>query len=200
MDRIIIASRNKGKLKEFKQLFQQEGISVLSLDDLDESIPEIEETGETFHENAKLKAEAVAAIVNEPVIADDSGLVVDALNGRPGVYSARYAGEPKDDVKNIEKVLNELKGVIDSERTARFIAVLALARPGKETIFFEGICEGTIAQEARGKNGFGYDPVFIPNQYNVTMAQLTEDEKNKISHRFHALQKLKNWLNSNHMS
>lgn len=198
MKRIIIASRNKGKIKEFKQLFNAEGIEVLSLDDLKESIPEIEETGQTFHENAKLKAEAVASIVNEPVIADDSGLIVDALDNRPGVFSARYAGEPTDDVKNYEKVLQELADVDESKRTARFVAVLALARPGEETIYFEGACEGKIALEPKGEHGFGYDPIFIPNQYNLTMAQLSEEEKNKISHRFHALQQLKQWFRTNH--
>lgn len=197
VERIIIASRNKGKINEFKKLFEKEGVTVLSLDDLDMTIPEIEETGATFHENAKIKAETVASIVNEPVIADDSGLVVDALNGRPGVYSARYAGEPTDDVKNYEKVLDELEAVEEKNRTARFVAVLALSRPGEETLFFEGKCEGKIAYEPKGKHGFGYDPIFIPDGYDVTMAQLTGDEKNKISHRFHALERLKKWLTKN---
>lgn len=197
VERIIIASRNKGKINEFKKLFEKEGVTVLSLDDLDMTIPEIEETGATFHENAKIKAETVASIVNEPVIADDSGLVVDALNGRPGVYSARYAGEPTDDVKNYEKVLDELEAVEEKNRTARFVAVLALSRPGEETLFFEGICEGKIAYEPKGEHGFGYDPIFIPDGYDVTMAQLTGDEKNKISHRFHALERLKKWLTKN---
>src|SRR5690606_14159086 len=193
-------SRNKGKINEFKKLFEKEGVTVLSLDDLDMTIPEIEETGATFHENAKIKAETVASIVNEPVIADDSGLVVDALNGRPGVYSARYAGEPTDDVKNYEKVLDELEAVEEKNRTARFVAVLALSRPGEETLFFEGKCEGKIAYEPKGEHGFGYDPIFIPDGYDVTMAQLTGDEKNKISHRFHALERLKKWLTNNNNS
>lgn len=197
VERIIIASRNKGKINEFKKLFEKEGVTVISLDDLDMTIPEIEETGATFHENAKIKAETVASIVNEPVIADDSGLVVDALNGRPGVYSARYAGEPTDDVKNYEKVLDELEAVEEKNRTARFVAVLALSRPGEETLFFEGKCEGKIAYEPKGEHGFGYDPIFIPDGYDVTMAQLTGDEKNKISHRFHALERLKKWLTKN---
>lgn len=197
VERIIIASRNKGKINEFKKLFEKEGVTVLSLDDLDMTIPEIEETGATFHENAKIKAETVASIVNEPVIADDSGLVVDALNGRPGVYSARYAGEPTDDVKNYEKVLDELEAVEEKNRTARFVSVLALSRPGEETLFFEGKCEGKIAYEPKGEHGFGYDPIFIPDGYDVTMAQLTGDEKNKISHRFHALERLKKWLTNN---
>lgn len=197
MEQIIIASRNKGKLKEFKQLFKEEDIKVLSLDDLQETIPEIEETGQTFHENAQLKAEAVASIVKKPVIADDSGLIVDALDGEPGVFSARYAGEPTDDVKNYEKLLEKLQGVAKEDRTARFVAVLALARPGEDTLYFEGVCEGTIAKEPKGEHGFGYDPIFIPKQFNVTLAELMEEEKNKISHRFHALQRLKQWLQTN---
>lgn len=197
MKKIIIASNNKGKITEFKQLFGQKNIEVLSLADLTLEIEDIEETGETFHENAQLKAETVARMINAPVIADDSGLVVDALDGRPGVYSARYAGEPTDDVKNYEKLLTEMNSINTGERTARFVAVLALARPGAETVFFEGSCEGIIAVEPKGKFGFGYDPVFIPNGYEVTMAQLDQAEKNKISHRFHALKKLNNWLQFN---
>lgn len=197
MKKIIIASNNKGKITEFKQLFGRKNIEVLSLADLTLEIEDIEETGETFHENAQLKAETVARMINAPVIADDSGLVVDALDGRPGVYSARYAGEPTDDVKNYEKLLTEMNSINTGERTARFVAVLALARPGAETVFFEGSCEGIIAVEPKGKFGFGYDPVFIPNGYEVTMAQLDQAEKNKISHRFHALKKLNNWLQFN---
>lgn len=196
MKQIIIATRNKGKMKEFKTMLEAEGISVLSLDDINVTIPEIEETGSTFLENAQIKAEAVASIIDGPVIADDSGLVVDALDGRPGIYSARYAGEPADDVQNYEKVLHELTSFSGDERSARFVAVLALARPRYETIFFEGYCEGKIASEPIGDFGFGYDPIFIPNGYSVTMAELTEVEKNRISHRYHALKKLKKWLKS----
>lgn len=199
MKNIVIASNNKGKIAEFKQLFRRDHIEVLSLDDLTTKIGDIEETGDTFKENAQIKAETVSQIIDAPVIADDSGLVVDALNGAPGVYSARYAGEPTNDVKNYEKLLNELKNVFTANRTARFIAVLALARPGAETIFFEGYCEGTISFEARGEFGFGYDPIFIPNGYELTMAQLDQAEKNKISHRFHALKKLNEWLQSNNL-
>ncbi len=194
MKQIVIASRNKGKIKEFRSLFQPLQIEVLSLDDLGESVPEIEETGSTFAENAQIKAETVAQLLKKPVIADDSGLVVDALDGRPGVYSARYAGEPTDDIKNYEKVLQEMKDLATIDRSARFVAVLALARPNKETLFFQGTCEGKIAFKPEGSYGFGYDPIFIPDGYDRTMAQLTEEEKNAISHRGKALQKLETYL------
>lgn len=194
MKEIVIATRNQGKISEFRSLFKQERINLLSLSDLTVEINEIEETGDTFYENAKIKAETVANIINQPVIADDSGLVVDSLDGRPGVYSARYAGEPTDDVKNYEKILHEMELVDKINRTARFVAVLALARPNKETIYFAGSCEGEITYEPQGDFGFGYDPIFMPKGYDRTMAQLTEQEKNKISHRYVALQKLKNWL------
>lgn len=198
MKEIVIASRNKGKIKEFKQIFEATDVQILSLDDFKgETFPEVEETGSTFFENAKLKAEAFVKIVNKPVIADDSGLVIEALDGRPGVYSARYAGIDATDEENYEKALLELQSVQPNERSARFIAVLALARPGFETIYFEGSCEGTIAMEPHGENGFGYDPIFIPSRYDKTMAQLTSEEKNRISHRFHALQQLKQWLEIN---
>lgn len=194
MKEMVIATKNKGKVKEFEALFERYGIKITSLLDINEPIPDIEETGTTFKENARLKAEGIAKVLNVPVVADDSGLAVDALEGRPGVYSARYAGEPTDDMKNYEKLLDELKDVPDTERTARFICVLALAIPGKETIFTEGTCEGTIAQEPKGTNGFGYDPVFIPEGYDCTMAQLEQSEKNRISHRYHALLQLEEWL------
>src|SRR5699024_7557634 len=174
MKKIIIASGNKGKIAEFKALFEEENIKIMSLADLPVEIPEIEETGETFHENAQIKAETVAKIMNLPVIADDSGLVVEALNGAPGVYSARYAGEPVNDHNNNEKLLNAMKHLKESERAACFVAVLALARPGEKTIYFEGHCEGEIALEAVGGFGFGYDPVFIPKGYNKTMAQIPQ--------------------------
>ncbi|HZW67811.1 MAG TPA: XTP/dITP diphosphatase [Pseudogracilibacillus sp.] len=197
MKKIIIASGNKGKIAEFKALFEKENIKILSLADLPVEIPEIEETGVTFHENAQIKAETVAKTLNLPVIADDSGLVVDALDGEPGVYSARYAGEPVNDHNNNEKLLNAMNHLKESERSARFVAVLALARPGEKTIYFEGHCEGKIALQAAGEFGFGYDPIFIPKGYSKTMAQLPQEEKNSISHRYHALQEVNKWLQSN---
>lgn len=190
MDNILIATRNKGKVKEFKALFNKYKIKVYSLHDLREAIPEVKETGDTFKENARLKAEEIAQLLNRPVIADDSGLVIDALDGRPGVYSARYAHDQATDNENNEKVLTELKHIEMSDRTARFVAVLAFAIPNKETVFTDGVCEGKIITSPKGTNGFGYDPIFVPDGYDMTLAELTNDEKNKISHRSHALKAL----------
>ena len=194
MKEIIIATKNEGKVKEFKQLFDQYGIQVKSLKDLDTELPDVEETGATFQENARLKAEQISAMIEKPVLADDSGLVIDVLGGKPGVYSARYAGEPTNDLLNYEKVLKEMKDVPEKKRSARFICVLAMAIPGEKTIFKEGACEGVITTEPKGENGFGYDPIFIPNGYNKTMAELDQNVKNKISHRFNALIQLETWL------
>ncbi len=194
MRKIIIATHNKGKAVEFKSLFTKYNIEAISLLDLAKTLPDIEETGETFAENAALKAEGIASIIKKPVLADDSGLIIDALDGRPGIYSARYAGEAKNDEANINKVLTELKGVQEDKRTARFICVLALAQPGKKTIFKTGYCEGVIGLSTVGTNGFGYDPIFIPKNYNRTMAELTMAEKGQISHRNQAMLQLEAWL------
>ncbi|SHG86488.1 XTP/dITP diphosphatase [Ornithinibacillus halophilus] len=194
MKEIMIATKNKGKAKEFKAFFSKYGIEAKSLLDLDEPIDDIEETGSTFEENAAIKAEEISNLLNIPVLSDDSGLEIDFLEGRPGIFSARYAGEPKDDRKNYEKVLEELKDVPDHERTARFVCVLAIATPGEKTVFRKGYCEGKIGLEPRGENGFGYDPIFIPKGYEKTMAQLSPDEKSKISHRSNAIVQLEDWL------
>lgn len=194
MKEILIATRNAGKAEEFKTLFDRYGIKAVSLLDKDEELPDIEETGSTFEENAALKSEGICKILNIPVLADDSGLIIDALDGRPGIYSARYAGEPKDDKKNIHKVLQELVNVPEEERTARFVCVLSVSIPGKPTLYKKGICEGTIGTEEIGNHGFGYDPIFIPNGYKQTMAELTPDEKNKISHRSNAISQLEDWI------
>jgi XTP/dITP diphosphohydrolase len=195
MKEVIIATKNPGKAREFEHIFAPRGIDVKTLLDYPE-IEDVEETGTTFEENATLKAEAVSKRLNKMVIGDDSGLIVDALEGRPGIYSARYAGEPKDDQKNLEKVLDELKGVSEEDRTARFYCALAVAVPGKETITVSGTCEGQILEEQRGSNGFGYDPVFYVPDKNRAMAELTSDEKNNISHRANALKKLDGILDS----
>ncbi|MFC4403938.1 XTP/dITP diphosphatase [Gracilibacillus xinjiangensis] len=194
MKEIIIATKNRGKMKDFEALFTPLNIKVTSLLDLPEDIEDIEETGTTFEENAAIKAEAICEKFGIAVIADDSGLEVDALNGEPGVYSARYAGEKKDDQANLQKVLAELKGVPDHKRTARFVCVLAVAQPGEKTVFKRGECEGTIGQEPIGENGFGYDPIFFPIGSDHTMAEMSPAEKNKISHRRKALDQLINWL------
>ncbi|MCF6138135.1 XTP/dITP diphosphatase [Pseudalkalibacillus berkeleyi] len=190
MNEIIIASHNEGKVKEFRSMLKQFDVSVVSLRDLDFH-DEIEETGSTFEENASIKAETISAHFHQPVIADDSGLVIDALDGRPGVFSARYAGEDKNDDANMDKVLYELKSVHESERTAQFVSVLAIAIPGKETTIVKGTCEGIISQEKIGEHGFGYDPVFYVPSLKKTMAQLEPSQKNQISHRANALKKLR---------
>ncbi|WP_040207744.1 XTP/dITP diphosphatase [Neobacillus jeddahensis] len=189
MKEVIIATKNSGKAREFEHIFASRGIEVRTLLDYPE-IPEVEETGSTFEENAILKAEAVARALNKMVIGDDSGLIVDALEGRPGIYSARYAGEPKNDQKNTDKVLSELAGVPVEKRAARFYCALAVAIPGQETRTVSGTCEGLILEERHGTNGFGYDPVFYVPEKGMAMAELSSDEKNKISHRAHALVKL----------
>jgi XTP/dITP diphosphohydrolase len=196
MKEVIIATKNPGKAREFEHTFAPRGIAVKTLLDYPE-IEDVEETGSSFEENAALKAESVSQQLTKTVIGDDSGLIVDALDGRPGIYSARYAGEePKSDQKNLEKVLLELQGVPKDERTARFYCALAVAVPGKETITVSGICEGRILEEQRGTNGFGYDPVFYLPEKGCTMAELSSDEKNKISHRANALIKLEGILDS----
>lgn len=189
MKTVIIATKNKGKAKEFESLFSAKGYEVKTLLDVPDA-PDVEETGSTFEENAILKAEAIAHQLGHFVIADDSGLIVDALDGRPGVYSARYAGESKSDEANTKKVLQELEGVPEAERTARFYCALALASPNQETITVSGTMEGLITELPSGTNGFGYDPVFFVKEQGKTNAELTKEEKNQISHRAHALKAL----------
>lgn len=188
MKTIVIATKNVGKAKEFEQMLQPLGYEVKTLVDYSE-IEDIEETGQTFAENATIKAETLSKILGIPVIADDSGLVVEALNGEPGVYSARYAGEPKSDKANYELLLKNCENITD--RTAYFCCVLAVAVPNQPTRTVEGRCYGEIASEPSGTNGFGYDPVFYVPSEKCTMANLSKDEKNKISHRGAAIEKLK---------
>lgn len=191
MTEIIIATKNSGKAREFLQLFTNKNVKVSTLLDYPDLL-EVAETGKTFEENAILKAEAIANQLGKVVIADDSGLIVDALEGRPGIYSARYAGDEKDDEKNIDRVLLELEGVREEERTARFYCALAVAAPNKQTITVIGTCEGTILSERRGTNGFGYDSIFYVTKKGKSMAELSAQEKNVISHRAVALQNLTN--------
>jgi len=190
---IIVATKNKGKAKEFERMFSRYTIAVKTLVDVPE-IPDIEETGETFEENAVIKAEAIAKKTNSFVVADDSGLVIDALDGRPGVYSARYAGEEKSDEANIDKVLSELEGIEEEKRTARFYCALALAGPDFETITVNGACEGIILNERHGAGGFGYDPIFFVPSEGQTMAEMPSEKKNEISHRAAAMKKLEPYI------
>ncbi|EPD54251.1 RdgB/HAM1 family non-canonical purine NTP pyrophosphatase [Paenisporosarcina sp. HGH0030] len=189
MKQVIIATKNKGKAKDFEAIFNPYGFEVLTLHDVANDM-DIEETGTTFEENAVLKAEALAERLQTFVIADDSGLAIDALNGAPGVYSARYAGEEKSDDANMQKVLTELKDVVDEERTARFCCAIALAGPNMETKTAFGTCEGVIAHEKMGTNGFGYDPIFFVPTLGKMMAELLPSEKAAISHRGNAIKKI----------
>lgn len=188
MKQVVIATKNKGKAKDFEAIFAPLGYEVLTLFDVAPDM-EIEETGTTFEENAILKAEAVAKRLNTFVIADDSGLQIDALNGEPGVYSARYAGD-HDDEANIIKALKNLEDVPEEKRTARFCCCLAITGPVHKTETVFGTCEGVILTEKRGDNGFGYDPIFYVPSMERTMAQMTAEEKGSISHRGNAIRKL----------
>lgn len=193
MKEVIIATQNIGKAKEFEHIFDQYQIQVKSLRDLNDPIDIIED-GETFEENALIKAKAIASKYHALVIADDSGLVVDVLNGRPGVYSARYAGEGRDDQANIDKVLSELEGVESKNRTARFVCALALVTPDGKEYVVRGECEGQILTECRGHEGFGYDPIFYLPSLEKTMAEIPKSEKNVLSHRAEAFKKLQQVL------
>ncbi len=195
MNEILIATKNQGKVREFRDLLGQMGFRVTSLLDIKDAVDVVED-GATFQENARKKAETISRLFDIPTVADDSGLIVDALNGRPGVYSARYAGEGKSDLANLEKVLDELQGVPKGQRTARFHCSLALAIPGKDTVVVDGICEGIITEEPVGEHGFGYDPIMFIPSLNKTMAELTKQEKNQISHRSAALTKLAKYIST----
>ncbi|MFQ5736435.1 MAG: XTP/dITP diphosphatase [Thermodesulfobacteriota bacterium] len=193
MDRLVLATRNAGKIREIRRLLEGTGIDVLTLDD----VPAMElppETGDTFKENALAKARFVARSTGIAALADDSGLEVDFLGGRPGVRSARYAGQDATDEENYRKLLRELDGVPAEKRGARFRAVVALVLPDGTEAAFDGLFEGVIAEAPAGCGGFGYDPVFFVPSEGRTSAELTADEKNSISHRSKALAKLKAWL------
>lgn len=190
MKKVIIATKNKGKAKDFEAIFNPFGFEVLTLHDVADDM-DVEETGTTFEENAILKAEALAERLQTIVIADDSGLAIDTLNGAPGVYSARYAGEEKSDDANMAKVLTELADVGDDKRTARFCCAIALAGPDMETKTAFGTCEGVIAREKKGTNGFGYDPIFFVPSLGKMMAELGPSEKAAISHRGNAIKQIK---------
>lgn len=186
MRRLVIATRNRGKLEEIREILSELNISVESLSDYP-CIGEIEETGETFIENALEKAIAVAKHTRQVALADDSGLVVDALGGAPGVMSARYAGPGASDSEKYRKLLSAMDDVPDGQRTARFICVVAIATPEGHTWTAEGSVEGAITREPRGSGGFGYDPVFLVPELGLTFAQIDTKTKNNMSHRARAL-------------
>lgn len=188
---LIIATGNPGKLKEFKELLSPLGIRMYAKHDF-EHFPDPEETGATLEENALIKARAVYEAFGIPALADDTGLEVDALNGQPGVFSARYSGAHATSETNISKLLQELAGT--AHRNAQFRTVLALYPMQEEAVFFSGVCKGTITFEKRGSSGFGYDPVFIPMGFEQTFAEMSAAQKNTISHRAQALSKFSDWL------
>ena len=185
MEKLVVASGNKNKVKEIKALLGDR-YEVVSMKEIGLDF-DIEENGETFEENAYIKAKAVYDVCKSAVVADDSGLLVDALDGEPGVYSARYAGEPCDDRKNNEKLLTKLKGV--TNRSARFVSAVVLYDGVKKFTGY-GTVEGRIIDEYRGTNGFGYDPLFLVTELNKTFGETTDEEKNLVSHRARALKDL----------
>ncbi len=185
--KLVLASNNKHKIAEIHSILEKNNLcaEILSLSDIGYT-DEIVEDGTSFEENAMIKAKAVAAL-GYIGIADDSGLSVDALDGAPGIYSARYAGEPCDHQKNNEKLLQALSGLIAEKRSAAFVSVIACVTPSGASFTVRGECRGEILTDYRGSGGFGYDPLFRPNGYDITFAELSFDEKNTISHRAKAL-------------
>jgi len=184
---LVLATRNRGKIEEFKTLFSGFPIDIKSLNDFGPT-PEPSEDGKTFEDNAYKKAHFTARVLGFPALADDSGLVVEALGGQPGVFSARYAGAGAGDEANIRKLLKSMEGV--RERRAAFECVIVIAVPRGPALVYSGRCEGEIAGDPRGKNGFGYDPVFFYKPLGKTFAELSQMEKNRVSHRGIAMAKL----------
>lgn len=185
--RLIVASHNLHKIREIKELTSHLNLEVVGLTEMGD-FPPVVEDGDTFRDNAEKKAVEIANLTREYVLADDSGLEVDALNGAPGVHSARFAGEPSCDQRNNELLLKKLAGLPLAERGAQFRCLMAFAVPGGKVEFSEGICRGVIIFEPRGTHGFGYDPLFLVPEYGLTFAELTSEAKNTISHRSLAMQ------------
>ena len=187
MKKIIVATGNEGKMDEIRQILQGENIQFVSLKDENLQDVEIIENGSTFEENAIIKARTISDLTGQMVLADDSGLEVDYLHGEPGIYSARYLGEDTSyDIKN-NHIIDLLAGVPDDQRTARFVCVIACAFPDGRTITVRGVIEGRIGYEQKGENGFGYDPIFYVPEFGCTTAELSSEDKNKVSHRGKAL-------------
>lgn len=200
-DTILIATKNEGKTKEFRQMFASLGIAVENLNDYPD-LPDVAETGTTFEENARLKAETIAELTGRMVLADDSGLKVDVLGGLPGVWSARFSGPDATDAKNNAKLLHELAMVFDlKNRSAQFHSTLVVAKPDKESLVVDADWHGYIGFDVKGEGGFGYDPLFLVGETGRSAAELSAEEKNAISHRGLALQKLMKefptWLATN---
>lgn len=193
MLRLVVATRNAGKLKEIRRLLELRGIEILGLENFP-AAPDVVEDGETFAANALKKAQAIAQFTGLPCLADDSGLVVDALHGRPGVHSARFSGVDADDRSNNRKLLDEMAAVPASRRQASFCCLMALCIPGQPPRLFEGRVNGLILEREQGDEGFGYDPLFWLPEHNCTMAELPLDTKNLISHRGQALRQVADFL------
>ena len=190
MTKIVFATGNQGKLREVKKILADLNVDIVSMKEEGIQI-DVDENGTTFAENAQIKATAIGAHTDAIVLADDSGLVIDALNGEPGIYSARYLGEDTSyRIKN-QNLIDRLEGVPDEKRTAHFVCAIAAALPDGTVLHTEGTIEGIIGYEERGENGFGYDPIFYVPKLGKTTAELTDDEKNAISHRGSAVEKMK---------
>lgn len=190
---LVLATRNRGKVEEIRSLLENFPVEVKDLNDFG-SLPEVTEDGLTFEENAYKKAGFIAKVLGLPALADDSGLEVKALGGAPGVYSARYAGEEATDEENNRKLLGALSG--ETRREARFCCVLSLAVPSGPALTYEGACEGLIMEAPRGSNGFGYDPLFFHPESGKTFAEMTLEEKSRVSHRGRALRELRDEFDS----
>ena len=190
---ILIATKNRGKVAEIGDLVKDLPVTFLSLDDVPNA-PEVKEDGATFEENALKKARVMAMATSTVTLADDSGLCVDALDGRPGVFSARYAGEHATDAEKCARILEEMRDVPAELRSAQFICVIALVAPDGEEKLFRGVCEGRITFEPSGDQGFGYDPIFFDEESGRTFAEMDREEKNRISHRGRALRKFAEYL------
>lgn len=190
MDKIVFATGNEGKIKEIKEILADFSVEVVSMKEMNITT-EVEENGNTFEENSLIKARAISKLTGLPALADDSGLEVDYLNGEPGIYSARYLGRDTDyDYKN-NYIIDKLKEAKDEERSARFVCVISLVLPDGREFIKKGVMKGQIAYEIQGENGFGYDPIFYLPQYGKTSAEISSEEKNKISHRGKALRAMK---------
>ena len=190
-ERIALATHNRHKLRELTRICAAWPVVWVTVENHDPSVfPDVEETGDTYLENATLKARAVAAALGLPALADDSGIEVDALGGRPGPRSARFAGERATDAQNLQALIQGIRGVPGSGRSARYRCITALALPDGDVVHTEAVCEGTLRTAPAGAGGFGYDPIFVPVGWEVTMAELTDEQKDRISHRGRALRAL----------
>ena len=190
-DRIALATHNPHKLRELARICATWPVAWVSVDNRDPAdFPDVEETGETYLDNASLKARAVASALGLPALADDSGIEVDALGGRPGPRSARFAGEHASDAENLKALIQGIRGVPAAGRSARYRCVAALATPDGDLVHAEAVCEGTLRVTPAGSGGFGYDPIFVPVGWERTMAELTDEQKDRISHRGRAFRAL----------